>query len=178
LEHSKRHSRAKSVALISISTALLAGGKWAIAAIPNVEIVTSFLVIFSLYFGLKKSLAICFIWIAIEVLIWGAGFWVPLYFIYWPLLVLLSWAVSKIKWWLTIPLAIFLTAFFAPLSVTTDILMTGGIASGVFWQLWAARWISGIWFFLIHFISNAIIVPVLVTGTRKPMLHLTKHHCG
>lgn len=171
LARSKTNRGAEPLAIIACCTALLAGAKWAIP-FPNVEIITALLVIFAIYLKWWESLSICLIWILVEMAIWGIGPWVLLYFIHWPLLVILSILVAKIKWWLTIPLAIFLTAFFAPLSVTIDILLTGGIASGRFWEFWIARWISGIWFFLTHIIANAILVPIVVIGLRKPMQHL------
>ena len=85
-------ARAKFTALqaayIAVCAATLTAGKAALAAIPNVEVVSLLLGVYGYVFGLAGVLS-SLIFCAVEVLIWGAGSWVVLYFIYWPLFTLL-----------------------------------------------------------------------------------------
>jgi len=75
--------------------ALVSGGKLAIGFIPNVEIVTTFFVVFTLVFGWRDAFISSMLFVLIEIAIWGfVPMWVVLYAIYWPLLVTLVYLVS------------------------------------------------------------------------------------
>ena len=79
---------AKKICLLAVLTAVLIGGKYALYAVWNIEIVTLLLIVYALVLGWRDSLIVCALFILIEIII--APFtpmWVVLYIIYWPLLV-------------------------------------------------------------------------------------------
>lgn len=159
-------ARAKFTALqaayIAVCAATLTAGKAALAAIPNVEVVSLLLGVYGYVFnlaGVLSSLVFC----AVEVLIWGAGSWVVLYFIYWPLFTLLFALLgkAKIKSRL-IPLlcALTMTAFFGVLSSLIDTGLFTGFHEN-FWSRFAVLYVRGGAFYLTQIICNAVAFTLL-----------------
>jgi energy-coupling factor transport system substrate-specific component len=56
---------------ISICASILVVGKFLFILIPNVEVVTFLLIIYTLIFGFKKGMLIAFIYVVIEIMAWG-----------------------------------------------------------------------------------------------------------
>jgi hypothetical protein len=65
---------------------MLTGGKLALSAIPNVEIVTLIILLTASVLGLTVALSVTLIFCTVEILLWGFGYWVFAYYVYWPLL--------------------------------------------------------------------------------------------
>ena len=159
-------ARAKFTALqaayIAVCAATLTAGKAALAAIPNVEVVSLLLGVYGYVFGLAgvlSSLVFC----AVEVLIWGAGSWVVLYFIYWPLFTLLFALLSKAKIKSRlIPLlcALTMTAFFGVLSSLIDTGLFTGFHEN-FWNRFAVLYVRGGAFYLTQIVCNAVAFTLL-----------------
>src|SRR5690554_183569 len=80
----------KDIALIGVLSATITAGKLALSFIPNVEVVTLLFIIYTVVFGLKRSLMISVVFSTIEVLIYGFSTWFIVYYIIWPGLILLT----------------------------------------------------------------------------------------
>ncbi len=152
----------RDVAYMGMMTAVLSAVKQALASVPNVELVSFFIIIFALYFGWKVLPAI-YAFVAIEFIIWGFGIWSVYYLYVWTILALLTLLLSRFK-----NIFIFCTlsgAFglgFGGLCAITNIFITGpGGALG-----W---WLAGIPFDLIHAVSNFIVCLVLYKPIRMVM---------
>ncbi len=78
----------RDIALIGMMTAVIEVSKLALAAVPNVELVTFWIIMFSLFFGPKVIYSIL-VFILIEVSIYGVNVWVIMYLYIWPTLALL-----------------------------------------------------------------------------------------
>lgn len=78
----------RDIALIGMMTAVIEVSKLALAAVPNVELVTFWIIMFSLFFGPKVIYSIL-VFILIEVSIYGMNVWVIMYLYIWPTLALL-----------------------------------------------------------------------------------------
>ena len=65
----------RDVAYIGIMIATLEAAKLSLSFIPNVELVTFLLILYTLAFG-KKVLYAAFAFVGVECLIWGMGIWV------------------------------------------------------------------------------------------------------
>ncbi len=63
--------------------ATITGGKLALAAVPNVEIVTLLIIVYTAVFGLSVSLPVTLIFVSAEILIFGLNTWVVSYYIHW-----------------------------------------------------------------------------------------------
>ena len=80
---------ALTIAQIGIMSATLSAGKTALAFMPNIEIVSLLIILYSIYFGKKVILAV-YIFIAVECMIWGINIWTLMYIYIWPALSLVS----------------------------------------------------------------------------------------
>lgn len=146
--------------------ALLVGGKEALAALPNVEVVTVFTAVCAYSWGLAVVLPAVNVFIAVDMAIWGVNTWIISYFIYWNAVALCFWALSKARFkqkWLEVvcatALATVLTVFFGVLTTAVDTLV-GFTGRGFFLDLddvlirFAALYLNGVTFFVTHVVCN------------------------
>ena len=79
-----RHS-ARQLALPGILTAVLLGGQVALAALPNVEIVSLLVILYSLLLG-RRVFLVVYAFALLEGFLYGFGLWWISYLYAWPLL--------------------------------------------------------------------------------------------
>lgn len=154
----------KDIALIGIMVATLEGGKSALSSLPNVEIVTLLIIMYTLFFG-KKVIYAIFIFILMECIIWPIGTWTFMYIYIWPLLALVTYIFRKqdSKVFFSILSGLF-GLFFGAMCTPVHYVATGfSVAAAVTW------WIAGIPYDVIHCISNFFIMLVLYKPLRKVM---------
>ena len=137
----------KEIAVLGLFVAFLEAGKRFLDAIPNVEVITLFLIVFTVYFG-KKTIAAALVFTACEVAFWGVHVWVIMYLYIWPLLILISSKIGKGRPVLVYSIfsGVFGLCFGALASV--PYLFIGGPATMFAW------WVAGIPYDIIHCISN------------------------
>ena len=159
---------ALSAATVGIMAATLTAGKLALSFLPNVEIVTLFLALYSYSFGALGLLA-SFVFVITETLIYGFGSWVIAYFVYWPavafVFMLLGFLGVRGR---VIPTgaAVLLTAVFGVLTSLVEI----GLFSGFFDNFayrFSVYYLRGIAFYAVHTVSNAVIFLFLFKPLRK-----------
>lgn len=153
---------AKDAAEIGIMSATLSAGKFALSFLPNIEIVTLLMILYTIYFG-KKAILSAFVFTALECMLWGFGLWVIMYMYIWPLLVWFALIFREKKHAL----------FWALLSGMFGLsygglcalvyVATSGINAGFAW------WIAGIPFDIVHGISNFIIMIILFNPLSSVM---------
>lgn len=164
----KRHTTTWELVLMALLTALLLVLQVALAAIPNVEMVSLLVVLYTLHFR-KKALAIIYVFVLCEGLIYGFGLWFVNYLYVWAVLWGIAMACSQVKspvMWALI-LALYGLGFGLLCALPYGVI--GGV--GMAW----AYYISGIPFDLAHAGSNLVITLVLFkplntlfeTATRK-----------
>ena len=146
--------------------ALLVGGKEALAALPNVEVVTLLTAVCAYTWGLAVVLPAVNVFIAVDLAIWGVNTWVISYFIHWNTVALCFWLLSKARFgkkWLevvcTTALAVVLTTLFGVLTTAVDTLVgfTGRgfyVDAENFAIRFAALYASGVLFFVTHIVCN------------------------
>ena len=78
-----RNSPAKIVAFIGVMAATIECAKLALSFLPNIEVVTLLIALYSYTFGIYGLLA-SVVFVSIEPVIYGFGTWVVSYYIYWP----------------------------------------------------------------------------------------------
>ena len=89
-------SGARNVALSALMAAVLVAGKFALQMIPNVEVVTIFILLFSVAFGLARTLPAVLVFCILDPFLYGFYPTVVLqYFLHWPLLCLSAWLLSR-----------------------------------------------------------------------------------
>lgn len=160
--------KVKDIALVGVLSATITVGKLALSFLPNIEIVTFLFIVYTVVFGVKRSLMISVIFSTIEVFIYGFSTWFLTYYIIWPILVLLT-DLFKHKLGSEYGFAIlagFFGLFFGLFFAIVESLFYG-IMYGI------TYWVKGIPFDIVHGVSNFIIVLLLyipLTNTLRKQL--------
>ncbi len=159
--------KTKELVILAFLTAILLVAQIALAAVPNIEIVTLLVIIYTQIFG-KKVFFIIYAFAILEGLLYGFGIWWLMYLYVWSLLALLVMQFKKqesvILW--TIISAGFGFAF--GLLCSLPYFFIGGF------HMAAAWWIAGIPYDLLHGIGNIAVTLVLY----KPIYFLLKKLAG
>jgi len=167
--------------LMAILSATLTAGKLALSYLPNIEIVTLMLMIYTVTLGVKRSFAISVVFVLTECLIYGFNSWTVMYFLIWPLLVVLTGLLQPLfdrirfggeKVWLQyvgqsvgyVLLAGVYGFAFGFLCAVVEAAFFG--ASRGYFNYLFAYWMSGIPFDVTHAVSNVIIAAVLFAPLR------------
>ena len=154
--------KAKDVAYLGVMVALLEIAKVALAVIPNVELVSLLLIVFTRVMG-RKTYLVTLGYAVIECLMWGMGTWVIMYLYVWPILVLAIRILDRLHIESSFAYSVVSGAFgllFGAFSSLTYVAI-GGWSMGMSW------WISGIPFDLIHGVSNFVICLILYKPLNK-----------
>ena len=152
---------------MGVLAALLFAGQVALAAIPNVEIVSLLVILYTLALGRKVFLVI-YTFVLLEGVFYGFGLWWFSYLYIWAILAVATYLFrrmeSRLGWAL---LCGFYGLFFGTLTAI-PIFLISGFATGV------AYIISGIPFDLLHAGGNFLLALLLLPTLRRLLDRLTK----
>lgn len=159
---SKTKITVRDIAITGMMIATIEVAKNALAFIPNVELVSLLVILFTLYFG-KKILFVIPAFILLEGCIYGFGLWWIMYLYVWPLLALITYIMRKQDsvWVWAIISGSFGLAFGALCSIPYIVL--SGPKAAFAW------WVSGIPFDILHCVSNFVLCLVLFKPLSKVM---------
>ena len=163
----KRASTARYIALVGIMAATVECGKLALSFLPNIEVVTLLLALYSYVFGSAGVLA-AFVFVCIEPLIYGINTWVITYFIYWPLVAIVYMLLgrARVKNRFTLAsVAVALTVFFGVLSSFVDLTVLSGSFDNLF-QRFAVYYARGAVFYVVQTVCNAVLFIFLFPSLR------------
>lgn len=152
---------AKNVASVAVMAAILEVCKQILNPIPNVELISFLLVVFTLKFGPRRSIIAAWIFTGLEIFTWGPQLWVVFYIYTWPVLILAAHIFRRFD--KAIVFAVISGLFglsFGGLSAITYII-TSGLKTAVAW------WIAGLSYDAVHCISNFVIMLVLYTPVMR-----------
>lgn len=175
---------AKDIALIGMMIAVIEVSKFALAQVPNVELTTFWIIMFTLYLG-NRIFYVIPAFILIEGAVYGFHLWWIMYLYAWPLLALATMAMRKKNTYFgciilsgvfgllfgllcSIPY-IFVGAFPSEMNGVAG---AGGVLNGL--RTAFTWWVAGIPFDLIHGIANIVIMLVLYYPITKAMQMATK----
>ena len=158
---------ARELVLLALLGALLWVSKMALAWLPNIEPVSLLLIVYTVVLG-WKALAPLYVYVAMELLIWGIGFWSICYTYVWLVLVLLAMLFRRME----SPLG------WAVLSAAFG-LGFGALCSLVYWVSggWAfalSWWVSGIPFDLLHCVGNFAMALTLFQPCKRVLNRLMR----
>jgi len=140
----------KDIAIIAMLSAILITVQVTLGFLPNVELVSVLIILYTLVFG-RKSLAIIYVFVTVEGFIYGFGLWWFNYLYVWTILYFITRLFKKYR----SPLVWAIISGFYGLSFgalcAIPYFIAGGIASGM------AYWTMGIPFDVIHGVSNFFI---------------------
>jgi len=134
------------------------GAKVAMSFLPNIEPVSLFVMVFAVVFG-RKALYPIYLYVAMEILLYGIGTWNLMYVYVWTILAAAAWCMRKAESPLSWALlsGVFGLAFGA-LCAPVDF-MLGDLGYVI------SKWVTGIPFDLAHCAGNFVMALVLF----KPM---------
>ena len=150
--------------IVVIGMMALESAKLALSFLPNIELVTLLIILFTLTVGKKIYYAV-FAFVVLEGLLYGFGIWWVMYLYMWPLLAWVTWLLRRKKdvWTFALLSGAFGLGFGAMCAV--PYLFVGGINTAFAW------WVSGIPFDIIHGISNFVLMLILYKPLRKVLEH-------
>ena len=148
------------VVLFGVLGALTFAAKFVMSSLPNIEPVSLMIMLFAVTFG-WKALYPTYLYVAMEILCYGINTWNVYYLYIWAVLLIVALLMRKMQeplgW------AILSGAFglaFGALCGIADVFI-GGFSYA------AAKWVSGIWFDLLHCAGNFVIALLLFAPLRK-----------
>ena len=158
----------RDITLIAMMVAVIEVSKFFMAQIPNVELTTFWIMMFSLYFGKRVFYAII-VFILIEGFVYGMQLWWIMYLYAWPLL---AFVTMKLKDKSTLNMSIVSCVFGLLFGFLCSfpyffIGLPGGITEGI--RTAFTWWIAGIPWDLVHGIANFIIMSLLHKPIEKVM---------
>lgn len=153
--------RIKDIALIGIMSAILLVIQVTLAFLPNIELVSLLIIIYTLVFG-KKAFYIIYVFVALEGLLYGIGLWWINYLYVWTILCVLVLLLRKQRspyFWAI--LSGFYGLAFGALCAVPNLFLSG-FASAV------SYWIAGIPFDVLHGVGNFVVALLLF----RPLFYL------
>ncbi len=160
----------KDIAQIGLMVAIIEVSKAALAFLPNIELTSFWLIMFTLFFGWKIVVVVP-VFILIEGSIYGINLWWIMYLYAWPLLVLIVWLLRKndsALFWAIVS-GLFGLCFGALCSIPYFVIgwssgsFISGLRTGFMW------WISGIPWDFVHCGGNFTLMLVLYHPIRAAM---------
>lgn len=138
---------ARDVAAVGLMAATLEAGKMALNFLPNIEVVTLLLVVYTLQLG-RRALYASLIFVGLECLVWGVGVWTAMYLYLWPLLTGVTYLLRRqtSHWFWILFCAVYGLLF--GLLGSVPYIFLGGIKGALAW------WAAGIPYDLAHCAGN------------------------
>lgn len=170
MKTSSRKVTVRDICLIGMMVAVIEVCKVALSGLPNVELTTFWIIMFSLYLG-KRVFFVIPVFILIEGAMYGVHIWWIMYLYMWPSLALITRCFRKMDsafmWSVLSGVYGLLFGFFCAIpylfigSVGADLL--SGLRMAFTW------WVAGIPWDLVHGISNFFIMLVLYHPITRVM---------
>lgn len=165
----------RDMALIGVMAAVIVVCKETMGFLPNIEPVSFWIILFTLFFG-WKVLFVILVFILVEGCLYGMGLWWIMYFYAWPLLALLVRLNRKQEsvWFWSI-LSGFFGLFFGFLCAIPYVvigMVNSGTGAGI--RMGFAWWVAGIQWDVMHCIGNFVLMFSLYRPMRLVMKRLKK----
>ena len=164
--------KTNEICLYSILGVLVFSLKFIMSFLPNIEPVSLLLIAYTIVFGIKAIYPMI-IYVLLEVVIYGCGFWSIAYIYIWPILLFNTFMTLQITnksmnvllWSLISAIfGLLFGALYIPLYA-----VSGGVTFAITW------WVSGVSFDIVHCISNFILCMVLFKPITKTLLKLKQY---
>lgn len=157
--------RARELTMLGLLGAVLFAGKMALAGLPNIEIVSLLIIVYTVVLGWKALFPV-YVYVLLEYVTWGFGLWSACYLYVWPALALAARLLRRMEsplGWALLSGA-FGLSFGALCSLVY--LVSGGWAFALSW------WIQGIPFDLLHCAGNFVLALTLFQPCKRLLSHL------
>lgn len=157
----------REIALFGVLGAMTFGAKVVMSALPNIEPVSLFVMLFAVVFG-RKCIYPIYLYVLLEILFYGLHLWSINYLYVWLILAVAAFLMKGIRqrfaWaMLSGAFGLLFGILCAPVY-----LFSGGLSFAVSW------WISGIPFDISHCVGNFVIALILFMPLRELLEKLYK----
>lgn len=161
---------AKDIALIGMMIAVIEVCKLALSGLPNIELTTFWIIMFTLYLG-KRIFYVIPAFILIEGAIYGFHIWIIMYLYAWPLLALATLIMRKKNTYLGCTVLSTVFGLLFGLLCSIPYIFTGAFDGGLMngFRVAFTWWVAGIPWDLVHGIGNLVIMLVLYYPVSKAM---------
>lgn len=158
------------ITLIGLMVAVIEVCKMALLGLPNIELTTFWIIMFTIFFG-SKILFVIPVFILLEGCMFGFGIWWVMYLYMWPSLALIAWCCRRQEsvWFWSILSALYglFFGFFCAIPYVAIGAVDGGIRSGLYAGF--TWWVAGIPYDLAHCVGNLVLMLVLYHPVRLVM---------
>ena len=163
------------MAIIGMMVTIIVVSKEMLSFIANVELVSFWIIIFSIYFGWRIAYVVP-IFVLIQGMLYGMGIWWVMYLYIWPLLALLAYLFRKQK---SVLFWSILSGFYGlifGLLCAIPYVVIGAVGKGIRGGLYAGFtwWVAGIPWDILHGVSNFVLMLALYKPMRSVMNRLRK----
>ena len=144
----------KDIALIGVMSAILIAVQVTLSFVPNIELVSLLIILYTLVFG-RKTLYIIYVFVAVEGMIYGIGLWWINYLYIWTILffvVMLLRTQHSVLIWAS--LSGFYGLTFGALCAIPNLFLSGPRSA-------VSYWIAGIPYDILHCVGNFAVALVL-----------------
>lgn len=151
----------REIVLFAFLTAVMEAAKMALNPIPNVELVTLLVIVYTVFFG-WKTYYIVLAFILLETLNFGIHLWVIMYMYVWLIL------IAGTMWLKRFDSVIYYATFAGFFGLCFGFLCALVYLPIGGWNMMITWWIAGLWYDILHCISNFVTVLLLY----KPLVHI------
>ena len=165
-KHSSRLT-ARDITIMALMVAVIEVSKVALAQIPNVELTSFWIIMFTLYFG-PRIFYVIPVFILIEGVMYPFGLWWIMYLYAWPMLAIAVLLLKKMNtaWEWSFVSGLFGLSFGFLCAI--PYIFTSGLAGAFTW------WVAGIPWDLVHGVANFFIMLVLYKPMKITMMKMNK----
>lgn len=160
-------SKTKSLVVLSLCSAILVIAQVTLAVLPNIELVTLLCIIYTLFFR-TKALAVIYVFVLVEGLLFGFGLWWINYLYVWTVLWGVVMLLSRMQSMIGYATVAGLFGLFFGMLTAIPYLFIGGLNMAL------SYWVNGIAFDITHAIGNVIVTILLY----KPLWLVFKRAFG
>lgn len=165
----------KDITLFAMMLAVIEVSKLALSFLPNIELTTFWIIIFTLFFK-ERIIPVIPAFILIEGVIYGFGLWWFMYLYIWPFLALMTYLFRKNKsvifWSVFSSVFGFLFGFLCSFPYIIIGALEGGIKNGITYAF--SWWVAGIPWDIIHGVGNFFLMLALYVPIIKVTEKLSK----
>lgn len=158
------------ITLIGMMVAVIEVCKAALSFLPNIELTSFWLIMFTLFFGWRIVFVVP-VFILMEGVIYGFGLWWIMYLYAFPLLILIAWIFRKRDnvWLWSILSAVFGLSFGFLCAIPYVVIgaADGGIVNGLYAGF--TWWVAGIPWDIMHCAGNFVLMAVLYQPVKSVM---------
>lgn len=161
----------KDITLIGMMVAIIEVCKVVLAGIPNIELTSFWIIMFTLFLG-KRICYVIPVFILIEGAMYGVQLWWVMYLYAWPILALATWLLRKRDSIFTYAMLSAIFGLFFGFLCALPYVVIGAVDGGIVNGLYAGFtwWVAGIPWDIVHCVGNFVIMLVLYTPVKVIML--------